>query len=181
MAGSIDFNRAVGRIDRLLMLIAGTALILMMLHISVDVVSNQFFGTPVPLTNAVVTQYYMICVAYLPLAATELRGAHISVDFLVKRLPGRPRRLLDTVVTLLCAALYLALALQAWQLALEKLERNAFLMEQTTRVSTWPSYFIIPLGFAMVAALLLARAGCRLVGRPEPRLQEPADEQTRHV
>lgn len=158
----------VGWIDRLLLLIAGTALVLMMLHISLDVVSNLVFGMPVPLTNAVVTQYYMICAAFLPLAATELRNAHISVDLVVDRLPPRARGALEALVQLLGMALYGALAAQAWQLAQEKLARDAFLMEQTTRVSTWPSYFLVPAGFGLVALLLAVRLACRLLGRPQP-------------
>jgi TRAP-type C4-dicarboxylate transport system permease small subunit len=181
MAGGLDYNRAVERIDRLLLLIAGAALILMMVHISFDVASNQIFGAPVPLTNAVVTQYYMICVAYLPLAAAEYRGAHIRVDFVVNLLPKRPRRVAEGFAQLLSAALYLALALQSWQLALERLGRNAFLMEQTTRVTIWPSYFIIPVGFALVAALLLLRFACRLLGRPEPEAPAVRADGAGHV
>ena len=58
----------VRRIDSMLLWIAGIALVAMMIHICIDVVANLILGTPVPLTNAAVTQYYMIAVAYLPMA-----------------------------------------------------------------------------------------------------------------
>lgn len=158
----------VATIDRVLLAIAGAALVLMMLQICIDVFGNAFFGTPLPLTNAIVTQYWMIAVAYLPLAATEYRRAHVGVDLVVKQLPAGLRRALDTVVQLLCLGIYGALSAQAWQLATERFARNAFLMEQSTRVSTWPSYFIIPVGFGLVAALLALRLAFRLLGRPDP-------------
>ncbi len=169
-------GRAVRLIDGLLLAIAGAALVSMMVHISIDVAANLLFGAPVALTNAVVTQYYMICVAYLPLAAAELRGAHVSVDLVMNHAPPRLRQAVEVVAQLSCMAIYLALSAQAWQLALEKLASNDFLMEQTTRVSTWPSYFIIPLGFVLVACLLGLRLVLRLTGRPDPVAAEPASE-----
>ena len=167
------FDVAVRRIDRLVLTVAGIALVLMMVHISIDVVANLLLGAPVPLTNATVTEYYMIAVAFLPLAAGEYRGAHIGVDLIVNHMPPAVRRWLDHFVQTLCFALYLALATQAWQLAQQKLAGNAFMMEQTTRVSTWPSYFIVPTGFGLIALLIGLRLVCRLLGKPEP---EPPSE-----
>ena len=73
---------------------------------------------------------------------------------------------------------YAALAIQASQLAMEKLAGNAFLMEQTTRVSTWPSYFLVSLGFGLIALLIGLRLVCRMLGRPEP---EPPVETAEEV
>ena len=175
------YSRAVEVIDRLFMWIAGAALLLMMLHITVDVVANLVLRSPVPLTNAAVTQYYMIAVAYLPLAAAEYRGSHISVDLVVNWMPERVRRVLDYVVQAVALLVYAGLGLQAFQLALEKLGRNSFLMEQTTRVTTWPSYFIIPAGFWLVALLLAVRLACRALGRPAPRHAPVPLEEQGHV
>jgi TRAP-type C4-dicarboxylate transport system permease small subunit len=171
----------IHRIDRALLWIAGIALVGMMLHICVDVVANTVLGTPVPLTNAAVTQYYMIAVAYLPMAAAELRGAHVSVDLVVNQFPARLRRTLGMLMQVVCMLIYGALAAQAWQLALEKLERNAFLMEQTSRVSTWPSYFLIPLGFATVTALLLAKMILTWLGKPPVTMDDGAEQEGSRV
>jgi TRAP-type C4-dicarboxylate transport system permease small subunit len=171
---------AIRAIDRLLLWIAGAALVAMMLHITADVVATNLFGSPLPLTNATVTQYYMICVAYLPLAAAELRGSHVSVDFFVNRMPPRPRAAVAVAVQLLGTGIYGALAVQAWQLATEKLARNAFLMEQTTRVTTWPSYFVIPAGFGLIAALLALRLAFALAGRPDPAPPAPGPGELGH-
>lgn len=181
MRNETSYNRAVRLIDRILVWIAGVALVLMMLHITVDVVANLVAGSPVPLTNATVTQYYMIAVAYLPLAAAELRGAHISVDLVVNQMSAGLRRAVDQLMQVICVVVYAALAAQAWQLALEKLARDAFLMEQATRVSTWPSYFMVPVGFGLVALLLALRLVCRMLGKPEPQLRDAALQEEAHV
>jgi TRAP-type C4-dicarboxylate transport system permease small subunit len=170
-------NTVVRQADRGIMVLAGVALVLMMLHICVDVVANLLFGAPVPLTNAAVTVYYMIAVAFLPLAAGEYRGAHIGVDLIVNHLPAGVRRWLDHLVQTLCCVIYGVLAVQAWQLALQKLAANSYLMEQTTRFSTWPSYFLVPLGFGLIALLIGLRLVCRVLGKPEPGApKETAEE-----
>lgn len=171
----------VRRIDAILLWIAGIALVAMMVHICTDVVANLVLGSPVPLTNAAVTQYYMIAVAYLPMAAAELRGAHVSVDLVINQFSAGVRRVSGQIMQFICMLIYGALAAQAWQLALEKLERNAFLMEQTTRVSTWPSYFIIPLGFATVTLLLLAKIIMTWLGNPPLTIDDTAEQEGVHV
>jgi TRAP-type C4-dicarboxylate transport system permease small subunit len=177
MADSSFLDTAVRLTDRCIMVLGAVALVLMMVHISIDVVANLMFGAPVALTNAAVTMYYMIAVAFLPLAAGEYRSAHIGVDLVVNYLPAVPRRWLDHLVQVLCAVIYSVLAIQSWQLALQKLAANAYLMEQTTRVSIWPSYFLIPTGFGLIAALIIVRLMCRVLGRPEPAApQETAEE-----
>jgi TRAP-type C4-dicarboxylate transport system permease small subunit len=177
MAGTSFYSAAVRLVDRCILAVGAVALVLMMLHISVDVVANLVFGAPIPLTNAAVTVYYMIAVAFLPLAAGEYRGAHIGVDLVVNHLPPNARRLLDHVVQVLCAVIYSVLAIQSWQLALEKLAANAYLMEQTTRVSIWPSYFLVPVGFGLVAALITVRLVCRVLGKPEPEMPQVTAEE----
>ena len=166
------FNRAVQGIDRAILTLAAIMLVVMMLHISLDVLANLLLNSPIPLTSAFVTQYYMIAVAYLPLAAGELRGMHIRVNLIMDHLPPVLRRNIDHLMQLICMVVYGSLALQAWQLAMQKLAGGAFLMEQTTRVTTWPSYLIIPFGFALITLLLGLRLVCRLLGKPE-RLSVP--------
>lgn len=139
MQESDSFVRMARGIDHAILWMAAVPLVAMMFHISFDVVSNLVWSLPVPLTNAIVTQYYMIAVAYLPLAATEFRRSHISVDLIVNMMPPQPRRALDVLAQVFSLCMFLALTLQAWQLAMEKLGRDAFLMEQTSRVSVWPS------------------------------------------
>lgn len=174
-------GRMASGIDRAILWLAAIPLLLMMLHISLDVASNLVMNQPVPLTNAIVTQYYMISVAYLPLAAAELRRAHISVDLVVNHFAPAPRRWVDVFTQVVSVAVCTALAVQAWQLALEKLGRDAFLMEQSSRVVIWPSFFIIPLGFGLMALLMVVRLACQLSGRPLPEMSASPIKEESHV
>lgn len=150
------FPRMVIRVaDGALMAIAAIGLLAMMVHIALDVVASLLFNSPLVLTSTYVTQYYMIIVAFLPLVAAEYRGGHISVDLFVNYLSPAARRRMRLGVFAFCLLVYLMLAVQGWQQATAKLKTGAFVMEQTSQVVVWPSFFILPLAFG-VAALLVA-------------------------
>jgi TRAP-type C4-dicarboxylate transport system permease small subunit len=161
-------HRLIQSIDRVFMALAALGLLLMMLHISADILSDLLFNDPLALTSAYVTQYYMIAVAFLPLAAAEYREGHIGVDLLVKKLPGGPKRGLHLLVLLLTLGVYLLLTAQAWEQANKKLAINAFIMEQTSRVVVWPSFYILPISFAAISLLIAVKFACGVVGKPEP-------------
>ena len=177
MENNNALNSVVRRIDAALLVLGAVGLVAMMVHISADVLSGLLFNAPIAVTSAYVTQYYMIAVAFLPLAAGEFRGAHIGVDLFVKRLPEGARHGLETAVLVLCLAVYAMLAVQSWQQAMSKLASNAFMMEQTTRVSVWPSYFMLPLGFGLIGLLIAVKVVCRLMGRPEPAPPAESNEE----
>ncbi len=170
-------DRVIRGIDSTILAVASVALVLMMLHITVDVLCSLLLNEPIAVTSAFVIKYYMIAVAFLPLASGEFRGAHISVDLFVNHLPAAPRRWLNWVVLALCVALYALLAIQAWQLAMEKLAVKAFILEQTTQLIIWPSFFIVPVGFGLIALLLALKLWCLLIGKPEPEPLALTDEE----
>lgn len=170
-------DRVIRGVDAALLAVAAVALVAMMLHISADIVTGWLFNAPIVVTSAIVTQYYMIAVAFLPLAAGDFRGAHISVDLFVNRLAVGPRRWLNRAVMAFCVAIYGGLAIQAWQLAMEKLASKAFLLEQTTRLGTWPSFFMVPVGFGLIALLVALKLWCLLLGKPEPEPSAETDEE----
>ena len=177
-------ERLVRAVDMALLAGAATGLVAMMLLVSVDILSSLILNAPIAITSALVTQYAMIAVAFLPILAAERRGAHIGVSLLTDRLPPRARRAQEAAVGLATAVVYLLLTAQSWAEATDKLASGAFLVEQTTRIVTWPAYFMVPVGFGAMGVLLLARTGLRLAGRdvpgaapPEaPQLGEDADE-----
>ena len=162
-------------IDKIILGIGAIGLIAMMAHISADIIGGLVFNAPIAVTSAFVTQYYMIAVAFLPLASGEWRGAHIGVDLFVTRLSKVPRRYVDFFVLVVYLLVSLMLTVQSWQQAAEKMASGAFIMEQTTRLSIWPSYLMLPAAFALLALLVALKLWCRLVGRPEPEAPSEPD------
>ncbi len=134
-------GRIVSAVDRAVLYAAALALLAMMLQVSVDVIAKLALNAPLPLTSALVTEYYMVAVAFLPLAAGEYRQAHIHVDIFVQRLPHAACSAIEGLGMALSAAVFTVLSIQGWQQAMDKLSNHAFLMEQSTRLTVWPAYF----------------------------------------
>lgn len=160
--------QVIRSVDRVLMVLAAIGLMAMMLHISLDILSDLLFNAPIAVTSAYVTQYYMIAVAFLPLAAAEYRSNHIGVDLMVNKLPAGPKRGLHLAVLLITLGVYLLLTAQSWEQASKKLAIDAFIMEQNTRVSVWPSFYILPVSFGVVSLLIAVKFVFCLIGKAEP-------------
>lgn len=155
-------------VDRTLLAVAAIGLLAMMVHISADILGSLLFRAPIAVTSAIVTQYYMIAVAFLPIFAAELRGGHIGITMLTDRLPHGVRRALEILVMALIALVYAMLALQAWEQAQDKLAVRAFVVEQTSRIVVWPSFFIVPIAFGSMALLMALKVVLSIAGRPHP-------------
>lgn len=144
-------------IDAALVTAAGLVLIVGILHVTADVAMKYFFASPIPGTIVYVSNYYMTTVVFLPLVSAELRRQHIAVDLWPSHTPAWLNRLSARVTWAISAAVYGLLAWNTWQDAYRKFEENEYVLDQSGFVTTWPSYFILPLGMALMTALLLAK------------------------
>jgi len=145
--------------------IAGLSLVLMMIHVTMDVVLKYFFRQPIPGTAEVVAAYYMIGTVFLPLAYIEVHNRPIMVELFYDRLPKAMHPLLDMVATLLSIGFYAFLAWQSTKIALGALENREYI-DGLVKVVVWPSRFLIPLGLVAACAALLLRLLMLLTGRP---------------
>lgn len=157
----------------LLALIAGLSLVLMMVHVTLDVLLKYFFKLPIPGTAEVVASYYMIGTVFLPLAYIEVHNRPIVVELFYDRMPRRLQAPLDVLGTLASLAFYAFLTWQSMKIALVSLENREY-VDGLWKVVVWPSRFIIPVGLSIACAALLmrlallARGGSAQHGSAEP-------------
>lgn len=144
--------------------IAGLSLVLMMVHVTLDVVLKYFFRQPIPGTAEVVAAYYMIGTVFLPLAYIEVHNRPIVVELFYDRLPRALLPALDVLATALSITFYAFLAWQSTKIALGALESREYI-DGLMKVVVWPSRFLIPLGLVAACAALLLRLGMLLSGR----------------
>lgn len=140
-----------------LALVAGAALLLMMLHIAADVLLRSVFNTSMQGTLEIVSSYYMVAVVFLPLAMVERLNAHISVELLTQHLPPRPQLLLMAAVSVLSAAYFAAFAWQTWGDAMQKY-RVGEVMLGNVPITVWPTRFFVPVGCGMIVVVLMYKA-----------------------
>ncbi len=129
---------------------------LMMAHIAVDVAGRVLFNHPLDGTTEAVSAYYMVAVAYLPLAWVTRQDDHIVVELFTRGL--RPTNLLR-LRTVMNLAMLVYIAFFSWQSLIEAIEEmHAGEQWETAQgyVHVWPSRWMLPIaGFAMTAFLVL--------------------------
>lgn len=151
----IRFSTALCRV---LSLIGGAAVVLMMLHVTLDVVLLNLFRISMNSAPEIVARYYMVAVAFLPLGWVTLRNQMISVELLDFILPGWLRHGSDAVIALAGTAVYGLLTYATWLRALRERRSGTFVDLVSVELPVWQSFFIVPAGFALatLACALMA-------------------------
>jgi TRAP-type C4-dicarboxylate transport system permease small subunit len=150
-------DRITHRIALLLMGVAGIALMLMMVQMTVDVFMRNFFRSPIEGSLEIVSVYHMVAVVFLPLALVERRHEHITVDLLVRLLPTGVRRIITVLGYIVCAVFFGVFAYQSLLDALEAYRIGEILMS-SIYVIVWPAKFLLPIGFGLMLVQVLLHA-----------------------
>lgn len=171
------YSKFVTIVSRTFMWIAGVFLVLMMGHVTIDVVAKYFFNRPILGTIETVTYYYMVSIVFLPLALVELRNEHIYVDLFVRRMSGRAQM---WVYLFGCIAGMIYFGGLTYQTFLDAVKAS---VERETVMSNylfyvWPSRWALPVGMAgIVLALGLNIGRAWQAGKAlEPERQEDSDK-----
>ena len=136
----------------------------MMLQICIDVLLKYLTANHVPANIEIVSNYYMVGIAFLPLAFAEKRNGHISAEVLTRLMP-LPRQLVAVAFAwALSILIYGVLTYRTFLDAEEKREIGAFIFSQGIRLDIWPAYYFLPIGFALMCLVLLYRLFVLLIG-----------------
>lgn len=142
------------RITASFTLLAGAAIILMLLQICVDVFCKYFFNMPLLWTMDVVASYMMVAIVFLPLAQVEKENSHIRVELFIQILGDKGRRIVCIFSSVVTSTYIAALAWQTWLDAVEKYEIGEYVMGEA-QVTIWPGRFFVPFGCGLLVLLLL--------------------------
>ena len=137
--------------------LAVLAIVAMMAHVNADVFGRVLFDTPLPGTIEIVSHWYMVALAFLPLAYVERVDGHIDVELLAPLQPPRLRRINLAVAKLVAAGYYGLLAYVSADRALEKWAIGEYAMGSIAFV-IWPTRFFIPVGVGLLAVLLVVKS-----------------------
>jgi TRAP-type C4-dicarboxylate transport system permease small subunit len=152
-----SLDRLVVRISDGLALLAAVGVVAMLVHITAYVVMRQLTHSPVPATVEIVSYYYMILIAFLPLAWAERRGEMISIEILAPLMKGRIGRINEIFVALVTAGVYAALTYTTWVVAMREFSARSFVLSLSVVIPVWPGYFVLPVGFGLAALVTLYR------------------------
>ena len=160
--------KAASLVARVLALLGAIAIIVMMLHICLDVVLRNLFRYSFSSTNAMVARYYMVPLAFLPLAYIELRDEMVSVELIDTFLPRWLRQVSDACVALIACGIYGTLTWATWGSMVSNWNRGTMIELGELEFITYPSYIFPTLGFALATAACLVKAAdrARQIGAP---------------
>lgn len=153
-------------------LMGAIGVVVMMLHITVDVLCRIFLGSPLVGTNEIVSRYYMIAVAFLPLAWVEHRNGMIAVELFDSFLGRRARLAGDLLVAVVSIAALLLITWTSWHEAVAAFHKDAFVMAVGNRIPVWPTYYMIPVGCFLAAILVALRAVMLMIGPASTHLSK---------
>lgn len=135
-----------------------TAMVLMMAHISLDVLSKYALNKPIVGTLETVSSYYMVALLFLPLADVTRRAQHIRVEVFTKWLSPRPLALC-TAFGLVLGAAYTGT--MAWRGGLEAVHMTAIREAWETALwdmEVWPARWFVPVGCAVMGLVFVIQA-----------------------
>jgi len=130
----------------MLMLIpAALACIVMMLHISVDVVFRGVLDTTLKGTLDVTSDWWMVTMVFLALAYAQLRNEHVRATVVTELLPDRWQRVAEIATVALMGLFALGLAYFGWTSAMDSLDIGES-SDNLRWLPLWPFRFMIPIG-----------------------------------
>lgn len=156
--------RIINRITDAFGWLAGLAIALTMVQVTLDVLGKYLFSSPLPTTTIAVANYYMVFVTFLPLAFVERTDGHISVEVLTELMPECFKRHLYGWTHLLTAAVSALLGYATWLESMKMFHSDSFQIEFGTKIIIWPAAFTAPLGFWLFALLLVFKFLAYLTG-----------------
>jgi len=154
-----QIGRFLSRLAKFASLLGAICVVLMMLHVTGDVIGRYLFNAPLPGTTVIVAHYYMIVLVFIAIGVAEETRAHISVDVFTDLLPDKIRNALSVLSGIITCAVIIILGISGWNEAVKKTSIGATMEQGSQMIDIWQSYWLIPIG----AALMVAIAGYRVI------------------
>lgn len=154
-AGLID--HAILWINRAFLVIAAVAVVLMMVHVTIDVGWRALANGALIGTVEIVAYYYMIVLVMLGFGYVELRREHIRVDLFVERMPRRVQLWFYLAACAAGAAYFWVLFYQSFLDAWNSTARQETVMANYV-FYIWPARWALPLGWAGILLAVIGNA-----------------------
>ena len=140
-----------------LVAVAGISTMMMMLHVTTDIVTKFVFNYQIEGTIEFVASYNMVIIVFLPLAYVAAHEGHIIVELFTRALPDRTVSKLDGAMGIVT---FLFMCMFTWLTAVEAIGRTVEGEVELTGddvLIIWPSRWFLPIGGGVMAAYVLIR------------------------
>lgn len=158
-------EKALALFSKWATVIAGVALVGMLVITIVDVVGNKFFKQPMQGASEYLSFLAVITTSFA-ISFSMIEKAHVQVDIIVNKLPPRWKALLEAFITFLSLGIFIILTWVSIRLGMQ-LQKNHEL-SMTQRIPMFPLAYALAFAFfpaCLYLFLELLRWGKKLVSR----------------
>jgi TRAP-type C4-dicarboxylate transport system permease small subunit len=139
-------------LSRVILIVSTVILVAMMLLTVSDVFLRYILKNPVP-DSQEITEYLMICVAFLGMAWVAVKNENITVDLIVPRFSPRVQAIFDSVTYLIGLVV---VALISWRgfvegIAVRQIGMDSLLL----KIPEYPFYIVLGFGLAILCLVML--------------------------
>lgn len=168
-------------ISRISFVFGALVLMAMMLQVVIDVILRSTVGAGFPATADLVGRYYMVAISFAPLAMTEIGRRHIEATIFTDFLGEGARKAVSFLGFAIGLAVFGMLTWGSGLEAMRQTERGAYVEAGTLNFPTWPSYWILPVSFALMELVLAMRLVELVTGRFSAHAHDPLEEIDSHA
>ena len=151
------FRRVVDRIDDVLMVIGCLMLFGLMFVVVGDVVLRYLFNAPLQWSYEVISSYLMPGLFFFAASHTLKAHAHVAVDILHNYVSRHTRYVLEALVSVLAAPVFLLCTVVSARNTWADLE-TAATSTSGLALPTWTISVMLPIGFGMLTLRLVLNA-----------------------
>lgn len=153
-----SITRLLRWLSTLTMALGCAATLLMMAHVSADVLGRLLFRRPIQGTLEVVTYLYMVAVVFLPLPMVQRMRQQIIVELFSQIFPKRVLAALDGSMAVICFAFMVLLTWYSGHDAWAQTLIRETAPSELNPVPIWPARWFVTIGAALAACYLAIQA-----------------------
>ena len=160
----LRFRTLAERLAALQLAVAGLAVLAILGTICVDVFLRAAFNESFSSTIEIVSFYYMVPLAFLPIATLEFMDGHIRTDLFHRLFPVSARTAADVLSAIMTTGIYGLLSWITFKQAIVS-TRSSELAMGVALLPIWPVRWVLPFAFATSAAIAFLIIVLHLTGR----------------
>ncbi len=149
-------------IDRVLVVVAEAALIVMMLLTTISVIGRYFFNAPIP-DDLVMSEFLMVFVVFLPLSAVQAAREHVFVTIFTDWMSNRAKVVLETIGVVIGFCIFTIIAIATFTDFFAAWSVGAY-TEGSLELPEAPPRFVLFFGLAVFSLRLLVDAIKSMIG-----------------
>jgi TRAP-type C4-dicarboxylate transport system permease small subunit len=135
------------------------AIVAMMATVALDVTMRYLFLWSFDAAADIVANYFMVGIAYMPLAEITRDDSHLSARFLTDRMSDRGREILEGFIALVLCVFMAVVTWETAVAAIDMTRQGEMMQGAVMTLPIWPSRWLLPAGsltmtfYALVVAL----------------------------